>query len=807
METIDKKIGLPDPLAPFNSNEGGKLSKEYGLQIAKIISSDWFGGANGLISSGCEYLTRREYVRQKRLFVRGENSVEYFKKQLFDSGQLEYVNMDFSINNVVEKFARIVSNGLDDKNTKLDVRATDKLTAIKKGEKRDFYLKYMKSKPMLERAVQLGMPDLRPKTFIPEDEEEMQLFMEIKDRPKIEIAEEILIDYVLNTNKWQFLSGQYRKDIVDVGIVIARVYTDKNDGVKLAYVDPENYGHSKVTRNDFDDKYYEYVVDTITIADLKRESGFDDMAIRKIAQKYGSQNSGKSVQNYSHCAIDELLGFKIDVCRFAYKTQKTITYKKKIRNGETVKLSRKDDNYQAPKREDVGVTSGTFDTWLEGSYVIGSEYIYDYKECENNYDDIMNKAMSPFITVAYDIYENRLRSFTDNIEKPAREIQKISLKIQHLISELTPDLKEIDLDQLAELDDGKGGVKNEVWKTALELMGAKGVIFKKRINMGEDGIKDSHAAKPLPSQQGSALTILLNVWAHYYNLIRENTGVNPARDGSMPADSLVGVNELAKLASNTATLGFVKSYDLFKKEICEVISTRIHTIFSYPEAKKVREVYENVVGKQMLDFMDVLKDRNLHEFGFTFEMVPTSDELNAFAKRLDIAQGEQSIDVEVAYQAEQLAKVNIKKATEYLMYQRRRRMKEAIEKEKSLATHKSQGDAMAAQAKVQAELQSYQAKAQIDLMKKSKEIQMEVEKEAYLDEIKLPKEQREFEKEVYLTKLESMASFAKEEFKEDRKDDRTKLQASQQSEILDQRNKDKDPIDFETKDDWFAKFK
>ena len=74
--------------------------------------------------------------------------------------------------------------------------------------------------------------------------------------------------------------------MVDVGLIVARVYTDKNDGVKVSYVDSENYIHSKVTRNDFADKYYEGVVDTITLSDLRRESCFDDETLRKIAKSY-----------------------------------------------------------------------------------------------------------------------------------------------------------------------------------------------------------------------------------------------------------------------------------------------------------------------------------------------------------------------------------------------------------------------------------------------------------------------------------------------------------------------------------------
>jgi hypothetical protein len=39
---------------------------------------------------------------------------------------------------------------------------------------------------------------------VPEDEEEMRLVMEIKDRPKIEI-EEMLIDYIKSTNNWDYI--------------------------------------------------------------------------------------------------------------------------------------------------------------------------------------------------------------------------------------------------------------------------------------------------------------------------------------------------------------------------------------------------------------------------------------------------------------------------------------------------------------------------------------------------------------------------------------------------------------------------
>src|SRR5699024_8043290 len=111
--------------------------------------------------------------------------------------------------------------------------------------------------------------DLLPAGGIPEDEDELQLQLQIKDRLKIEECEEILIDFIKKTNDWDYIHNTANVDAVDNGILIARVWTDKNDGVKLAYVDPENYIHSAVNRNDFADKFYEGVVDTITLSDLR----------------------------------------------------------------------------------------------------------------------------------------------------------------------------------------------------------------------------------------------------------------------------------------------------------------------------------------------------------------------------------------------------------------------------------------------------------------------------------------------------------------------------------------------------------
>ena len=58
--------------------------------------------------------------------------------------------------------------------------------------------------------------------------------------------------------------------------------------------------------------------------------------------------------------------------------------------------------------------------------------------------------------------------------------------------------------------------------------------------------------------------------------------------------------------------------------------------------------------------------------------------------------------------------------------------------------------------------------------------------------------QFEFQLNMQLKQTESDVIKNKEKYKEDRKDDRTKIQASQQSELIEQRKNNTPPKDFES---------
>lgn len=638
--------------------------------------------------------------------------------------------------------------------------------------------------------------------FMPESDEEILLYQEIKERPAIEIAEEINIDFVKKSSRWENIKYEIDRDLVTLGLNVIRCWIDINDGVQIEYIDPEKFGHSYCNRNDFSDVYYYFYIQTLTINELKRESNFTDVQLRDIASKYATQN--KVYIDFDSCDFKDLLGMKVDVMRYSYKSSKEIVFKKSYNDKkEPWKVSQRDSSWENKGNPNTKI-SKVLDTWYEGNYVIGSQqYIYGWKECENLAKDQMNKALPPFVCRATNIYKNELQSFLGNIIPLLDQLQYQSLKIQHLYRELKPDLIQIEVDSLADLtDEGKGEKKSEIWQTALSVLDVKGVIVTKRVDMGEMGIKEGSPARPIPQQQGSALAQLLNVFAMYYNQIREVTGVNPARDGSLNPNSLVGVNQMMLLASNTATKHIVDTATMFDKKVCETISSRIKTIYMFDDEGRLKKLYESAIGTQNVNILDALKNRHLHEFGYSVEMVPDKEMLNELKQDLSLAIQEQTVDLSEKYQILELAKNNYKKAYEYMRFIRNRRQKQKMQEQQANTEMQTQGNIQSAQAAAEAEAQAYQQKKMIDLDFEKQMAQIRLMELQSKIQIEAPKEEKEFQQEVYLEGIKNINMSDLTQLKETAKDERTKLQATQQSKMIDQRKGQKPPIDFKSEDNY-----
>ncbi|WP_062057409.1 hypothetical protein [Aquimarina longa] len=754
-----KKNYFPDPL----ELDEVKKTKVYGLQVAKAIGEDWFNG--GYISNDCNFANRRTKIKNNRLYSRGRQDISTYKKLLED---LNFMNVDWTPLNIAGKFIDIVTNGIREDLYRTDISAIDRIATLDKKKYKEKLQKYMRTKSMLEKTKQTLGIDLVPKGFIPQDDEELDMHMSLDYKPKIEIAEEELITYVKLCNDWKVTKSMVDRDLVENALGSVRCYTEKTNGVVLKYVDIENYLHSYTQRTDFSDCHYHGVVEKLTISEIKRVSGFDDMTLRRIAQAYSSLNGNATydISDFDHIEINEVLDLKVSVLYYTYKTSKTITSKKE---------------------------SKVLDTWYEGSYIIGSEYIYNYKECEILSRDSLNRALPPFITFASDIYKNDLHSLSERMQPTIEQMQRIHLKIQQLVAMIRPDETEIDIDLLAELESKTG--KKLTWEDAIALYNSKGIVLSTRVDMGEEGIKDRPALRVPTQMQSGKLEQLTRVWVHYYNMIRDLTGVNAARDGSQPSDVLVGVQKMQLLQSNTATQGiFDASLEITRKTV-ETISTRLGDVFRW--GKELKEVYKNAVGTHNLDVIESLDDRHVHEFGFVIQLLPTETEIQEFKESLNIALQEGSIKVDDKVKAERIAKMNIKQAETFLTYRRKKNLEEEKQARQEEIQAQSQSNAQAAQQAEEAKRQTLQQESEVRIMEYKQLAIIDVMKQKELNKVNEPMKEREYEIDVFIEKLKSSGRIDENIFKEDRKDSRQKMSDTHTSKMIEQRKKETSAINFE----------
>ena len=78
----------------------------------------------------------------------------------------------------------------------------------------------------------------------PENEEELEIHLQLDYKQSIEIAEEEVINTVLDRNKFELTKRRFYKDLVELGIGCVKTNWNKSNGVTVDYVDPANIVYS-----------------------------------------------------------------------------------------------------------------------------------------------------------------------------------------------------------------------------------------------------------------------------------------------------------------------------------------------------------------------------------------------------------------------------------------------------------------------------------------------------------------------------------------------------------------------------------
>jgi len=775
-------------------SDAEKLSYDYGLKVGKAIEQEWFNDNRSLN----KYKTNHNDFHNLRLYARGEQSIQKYKDELSINGDLSYLNLDWKPIPIISKFVDIVVNGIAERT--YDIKAFSQ--SPNGVEKRTKYMEAILSdmemrefNQEVESRFDVNMKETNiANEDLPESNEELGIHMQLNYKQSVELAEEQALSVLFEGNKYELTKKRFYYDLTVLGIGAVKTSFNTSEGVTIDYVDPANLVYSYSDSPYFDDIYYVGEVKTIPVNELAKE--FPHLTESDLEDIMKNKSYNRSNYNSRHTE-DKEDNNTIQVLYFNYKTYMNEVYKVKETATGADKLIPKDDSFNPPSDMEGGYSRmlRSVECLYDGVMIVGTNKLLKWEMSKN-----MMRPKSDFTKVKMNyaicaprMYDGRIDSLVKRITGFADMIQLTHLKLQQVLSRMVPDGVYLDADGLAEVDLGNGTNYNP--QEALNMFFQTGSVIGRSFTSEGDLNPGKVPIQEITSGSGgNKMQALIGNYNYYLQMIRDVTGLNEARDGSMPdKNALVGVQKLAAANSNTATRHILQAGLFLTAETAECLSLRISDIIEYSPTK---EAFIQAIGAHNVATLEEMSELHLYDFGIFIELQPDEEEKAVLENNIQMALQQQNIELEDAIDLREIR--NIKLANQLLKIRRKRKQNRDRQMQMENIQAQTQSNAEAAQAAAQAEVQKNQAlnagkaellqvEAQIDAQKMAQEVEMKKQLMAL-----------EFQYNMQLKGIEVDGLKQREKEKEDRKDERTKIQATQQSEMIEQRNSGKPPKNFES---------
>ena len=768
-------------------SEGEKKTLEYGLLVGQAIEYEWFRGGR---VNGSRWNTGYQNFHNLRLYARGEQSVQKYKDELSINGDLSYLNLDWKPVPIIPKFVDIVVNGIASKEYEINAYAQDPFSQQVRTKYAASIMRDMAAKPFLQEIKNKIGADLFSTSNpdqLPESKEELEVHMQLNYKQSVEIAEEELIDNVLAFNKYQLTKKRVVKDVVTIGIGAIKTSFNKAEGIIVDYVDPANLVYSYTNDPNFEDVYYVGEIKSMTLAEIKKKfPHLTDKELEKMV-RYPGRDGYIANPNYDNDLVQILF--------FEYKTFIDQVFKIKKTETGLEKTLEKPDTFNPPESDNFERVSRSIEVLFSGAKVMGVPQMLEWKLAENmtRPKSDLTKVEMNYVMCAPNLYQGRIESLVSRCTSFADMIQLTSLKLQQVIQRMVPDGVFVDVDGLAEVDLGNGTNYNP--QEALNMYFQTGSIVGRSLTQDGDPNRGKVPIQELQSSSAnSKIQSLVSTYQYYLQMIRDVTGLNEARDGSLPdKNSLVGLQKMAANASNIATKHILDASLYLTLRACENISLRVADMLDFA---LTNNALKSSIGKFNVATLKEIEDLHLYDFGLFLNLEPDDEEKAMIEQNIQMALQQNQIFLEDAIDIREIKNSSL--ANQVLKFRRIKKQKQDQQAQQAQIQAQSEANAKAAEQAAMSEVEKQQALAQTEIQIEQAKSQFEIQRMEQQAMIKKQLMAEEFQYALQLAQANNTRVGEKEQFIEDRKDKRTKIQATQQSELISQRQNDGLPKDFES---------
>ena len=784
--SYNQTSSFPDQVVP----DAEKATMEYGLAVGRAIEGEWFRGYRyGTNAPG--YAVNFNNYNLLRLYARGEQPVQKYKDELAINGDLSYLNLDWKPVPVVSKFVDIVVNGMSQRSYDINAYAQDPVCSKIRTDFAEKLLIDIHAREYLQEAKQVLNINAfsQDQSKAPQDEEELAVHLQMDFKQSVEVAEEEVINQILDKNRYDLVRQRFNYDLTVLGIGSVKTSWNRSQGVVVDYVDPAHLVYSYSDDPNFEDLYYVGEVKSVYLADIKKQfPQLTDEELETIQKYPGNQ---EYLRNWNGKQDDQT----IQVLYFEYKSYSDQVYKIKYTDAGLEKALEKPDTFAPPPNDGFERVSRTIETLYSGAKILGHPMMLDWRMAEHMTRPVADttKVNFSYAITAPRMYKGRIESLVSRITGFADMIQLTHLKIQQVLARVVPDGVFLDMDGLAEVDLGNGTNYNPA--EALNMYFQTGSVVGRSMTQ-EGGMNPGKV--PIQELQtgsgGGKINSLIQTYQYYLQLIRDVTGLNEARDGSNPdKNSLVGLQKLAAANSNTATRHILQSSLYLTARACENISLRVADSLQFPFT---REALKNSISSFNTATLDELMNLQIHDFGIFIKLEPDEEEKAQLEQNIQIALKGNQIDLADAIDIREVK--NLKLANQMLKFRRKQKAKADQAAAQANIQAQAQANQQTAEKAILAEMQKQQALTESTVQIEQAKSQFEIQKMEMKAQLDMKALEIKYQFDMQLKQMDVSRVKEREQFIEDRKDNRTKLQATQQSAMIQQRQQELLPTDFET---------
>ena len=787
MITYNYAGSFPSQVVP----DAEKQTMEYGYAVGRAIEGEWFSGDRG--GMGNRYQNSWLNFHRLRLYARGEQPVQKYKDELAVNGDLSYLNLDWKPVPIIPKFVDIIVNGMSQRVFDIKAYAQDPESLKQRTKYADAIMRDMYAKELIQatkEATGMDFFNSADPNNIPETQEDLDLHMQLSYKQSIEIAEEEAIDSVLQANKYELVKRRITEDLTVIGIGASKTSFNLANGIDIEYVDPANLVYSYTDDPNFEDIYYVGEVKSMSLVEVKKQFPWlSDQELEKIQKFPGNANYTRNFY-----AQQESYN-QVQVLYFEYKTYSNKVFKIKQTEQGLEKALEKPDTFNPPSNDNFERVGRSIEVLYTGAKILGHEMMLDWRMSENMTRPTSNvsRVNMNYCICAPKLYKGMIESTVSRITGFADMIQLTHLKLQQVLSRMVPDGVFVDVDGLAEVDLGNGTNYNPA--EALNMYFQTGSIVGRSmtqegdINRGKVPIQELQT-----SAGGQKIASLIQTYQYYLQMIRDVTGLNEATDASTPdVKALVGLQKIAAANSNTALRHLMKASLYLTLRVCENVALRIADVLQFP---LTRAALIDSISAYNTGTLEELQDKNLQDFGIFLELEPDEEQKAQLEQNIQVALASGGIDLDDAIDIRQVK--NLKLANQLLKQKRKKKLEKDQAAQQANIQAQAAANAQAAEQATLAEMQKQQALAETEVQIEQAKSQMEIQRMQTEATIKKELMAEEFGYNMQLARIKADAEGMKEKEIENRKDNRIKMQGTQESQLIQQRQNNALPTDFES---------